>query len=105
MIGWLKQKLNVFSNETPTLLKQPDDIKRSVRTSDTVPKSLLLLLIWLSHLLQKVTPYGVLEYSKILLISPIREFDSSSKNAIITTSNISDTIYKGVTEETNYSKH
>ena len=45
MIGWLKQKLNVFSNETPTLLKQPDDIKRIVRTSDTVPKSLLLLLI------------------------------------------------------------
>src|SRR6056297_3406346 len=28
-----------------TLLKLPDDIKESVRTSDTIPKSLLLLLL------------------------------------------------------------
>ncbi len=34
-----------YINEILTLLKLPDDIKESVRNSDTVPKSLLLLLI------------------------------------------------------------
>lgn len=34
-----------YLNEILTLLKLPKDIKNSVRTSDTVPKSLLLLLI------------------------------------------------------------
>jgi len=34
-----------YVNEMLSLLKLPPDIKRSVRTSDTVPKSLLLLLI------------------------------------------------------------
>jgi len=34
-----------YVNEMLTLLKFPKDIKRSVRTSDAVPKSLLLLLI------------------------------------------------------------
>jgi len=34
-----------YINEMLTLLKLPKDIKESVRTSDTVPKSLLLLLI------------------------------------------------------------
>ena len=34
-----------YVNEMLTLLKLPQDIKRSVRTSDTVPKSLLLLLM------------------------------------------------------------
>jgi len=34
-----------YVNEILTLLKLPEDIKESVRTSDTVPKSLLLLLI------------------------------------------------------------
>ena len=34
-----------YVNEMLTLLKLPQDIKESVRTSDTVPKSLLLLLI------------------------------------------------------------
>jgi len=34
-----------YVNEMLTLLKLPDDIKESVRTSDTVPKSLLLLLL------------------------------------------------------------
>lgn len=34
-----------YINEMLTLLKLPQDIKRSVWTSDTVPKSLLLLLV------------------------------------------------------------
>lgn len=34
-----------YVNEMLTLLKLPEDIKRSVRNSDTVPKSLLLLLV------------------------------------------------------------
>jgi ParB family transcriptional regulator, chromosome partitioning protein len=34
-----------YVNEMLTLLKLPDDIKESVRTSDTIPKSLLLLLL------------------------------------------------------------
>jgi len=34
-----------YINEMLTLLKLPNDIKESVRTSDTVPKSLLLLLL------------------------------------------------------------
>jgi len=34
-----------YVNEMLSLLKLPQDIKESVRTSDTVPKSLLLLLI------------------------------------------------------------
>jgi len=34
-----------YVNDMLTLLKLPDDIKQSVRTTDTMPKSLLLLLI------------------------------------------------------------
>ncbi len=34
-----------YINEMLTLLKLPEDIKESVRTSDTIPKSLLLLLL------------------------------------------------------------
>jgi ParB family transcriptional regulator, chromosome partitioning protein len=34
-----------YVNEMLTLLKLPEDIKESVRTSDTIPKSLLLLLL------------------------------------------------------------
>ena len=34
-----------YVNEMLSLLKLPDDIKESVRTSDTIPKSLLLLLL------------------------------------------------------------
>ncbi|MDI9596061.1 MAG: ParB/RepB/Spo0J family partition protein [Atribacterota bacterium] len=34
-----------YVNEMLSLLKLPDDIKKSVRTSDTIPKSLLLLLL------------------------------------------------------------
>jgi len=34
-----------YVNEMVSLLKLPQDIKESVRTSDTIPKSLLLLLL------------------------------------------------------------